>query len=70
MTALYFTSGSFILSMGIIWTFWWMPQAFAHTHPDVHDQLRWVYLHGALMILIGSGLVVLGFRKQKRRAGA
>ena len=70
MTLLYFVSGTLILGMGLIWTFLWMPQAFAHTHPDIHDQLRWAYLHGASMMGLGSGLVLMGFRKQKRRAGA
>jgi len=47
-----FLAGLAIGTMALIWTFLWMPAAFQNTDPAIHAQVRYGYIHGAVMALI------------------
>ncbi len=55
-------------SMGLVWTFDWMPKAFENTDEAIHEQVRWGYLHGGVLLILGLvlGGGALGLSRSKR----
>ena len=43
-----------VLSFAAVWTFLWMPAAFEATDTAIHNQVRWGYVHGGVLALIGT----------------
>lgn len=58
------------LPFAALWTFSWMPAAFENTDPAIHHQVRWGYVHGAVIALVGlaAAAAAWGLRPKKKEA--
>ena len=51
-----------LTAMAFVWTFAWMPAAFQNTDPAIHDQVRYGYIHGAVMACLALTSFVVARR--------